>query len=218
MQRYQNTVYVQYRLLQTPPTTGTVGTPGISLELRPAMDLADHAGVDPSLHAVIDGAPVRSVDGGRFALPEIEVDGDHPTFEFFPERQERINYRWEAARGYEAFGTLWSPGRYKVGLHPDVPATLVASTETWETMGAIAPADAWRYENERRARLLRVADGAQEDFTTAELVLAADQFVIAPAGRLEDAARARATGEELRTVVAGYHWFTDWGRDTDDQP
>src|SRR6185295_9011485 len=25
---------------------------------------------------------------------------------------------------------------------------------------------------------------------------------------------AAASGEELRTVIAGYHWFTDWGRDT----
>jgi glycogen debranching enzyme len=25
---------------------------------------------------------------------------------------------------------------------------------------------------------------------------------------------AQAQGEELRTVIAGYHWFTDWGRDT----
>ena len=48
----------------------------------------------------------------------------------------------------------------------------------------------------------------------AELVLAADQFIITPAGRAEEAARARAAGEEVRTVIAGYHWFTDWGRDT----
>ena len=48
----------------------------------------------------------------------------------------------------------------------------------------------------------------------AELVLAADQFIITPAGRAEEAARARAAGDEVRTVIAGYHWFTDWGRDT----
>jgi predicted glycogen debranching enzyme len=48
----------------------------------------------------------------------------------------------------------------------------------------------------------------------AELVLAADQFIITPAGRIEEAARARASGDEVRTVIAGYHWFTDWGRDT----
>jgi predicted glycogen debranching enzyme len=38
--------------------------------------------------------------------------------------------------------------------------------------------------------------------------------VITPAGRAEEAARARAAGEHVRTVIAGYHWFTDWGRDT----
>src|SRR5262249_7436503 len=46
------------------------------------------------------------------------------------------------------------------------------------------------------------------------LVLAADQFLITPAGRVEEAARAHAAGDEVRTVIAGYHWFTDWGRDT----
>jgi predicted glycogen debranching enzyme len=45
-------------------------------------------------------------------------------------------------------------------------------------------------------------------------VLAADQFVIRPAGRHEDHVRARVTGDEAWTVIAGYHWFTDWGRDT----
>jgi predicted glycogen debranching enzyme len=45
-------------------------------------------------------------------------------------------------------------------------------------------------------------------------VLAADSFLIAPATRKEDEARARASGDVARTVIAGYHWFTDWGRDT----
>jgi predicted glycogen debranching enzyme len=45
-------------------------------------------------------------------------------------------------------------------------------------------------------------------------VLAADQFVAAPAMRAEETARARAAGDDPRTIIAGYHWFTDWGRDT----
>jgi predicted glycogen debranching enzyme len=49
---------------------------------------------------------------------------------------------------------------------------------------------------------------------SAELVLAADQFLIFPASRLEESMRLRAAGEDARTVIAGYHWFTDWGRDT----
>jgi predicted glycogen debranching enzyme len=45
-------------------------------------------------------------------------------------------------------------------------------------------------------------------------VLAADKFIIVPCDRVEDAERVKAAGEEVRTVIAGYHWFTDWGRDT----
>src|SRR5436309_9925138 len=46
------------------------------------------------------------------------------------------------------------------------------------------------------------------------MVFAADQYLITPVGRAEDTARAQAAGDEARTVIAGYHWFTDWGRDT----
>ena len=49
---------------------------------------------------------------------------------------------------------------------------------------------------------------------TAELVLAADQFLISPVGRTADTVQARSIGDESPTVIAGYHWFTDWGRDT----
>src|SRR5712691_4791089 len=48
----------------------------------------------------------------------------------------------------------------------------------------------------------------------AELILAADQFIVTPNTRVGDAARAQAAGDDVRTVIAGYHWFTDWGRDT----
>ncbi len=33
-------------------------------------------------------------------------------------------------------------------------------------------------------------------------------------GRLRDAVRAQAAGDQVRSVIAGYHWFADWGRDT----
>src|SRR5207249_4986870 len=66
----------------------------------------------------------------------------------------------------------------------------------------------------RRRRLLAQAVPEARDGVAAELVLAADQFIVAPAGRTDEAARARAAGDEVRTVIAGYHWFTDWGRDT----
>jgi predicted glycogen debranching enzyme len=69
-------------------------------------------------------------------------------------------------------------------------------------------------ERKRRRRLVEAARRVQPGSMAAELVLAADQFIITPSGRVEEAARARAMGDEVRTVIAGYHWFTDWGRDT----
>jgi predicted glycogen debranching enzyme len=125
-----------------------------------------------------------------------------------------IHYRLEESRGYQASGDAWSPGYFRVDLAAGQSATLIASTESAETMTALSPDDARAAEHERRRRLLLMADPVLADHATAELVLAADQFVITPAGRVEDAARAHAAGDEARTVIAGYHWFTDWGRDT----
>src|SRR5262249_57161251 len=86
--------------------------------------------------------------------------------------------------------------------------------ETGATRRARVPGAAEAAERGRRGRLLAAAAPAAQSGVAAELVLAADQFVITPRGRQEDAARARAAGEEVRSVIAGYHWFTDWGRDT----
>ena len=120
------------------------------------------------------------------------------------------------SRGYDSAGDLWSPGYFRVDLAPGSDATLVASTEPWETILALAARRGLRGRAASAARRL-LADGRRRrraSGSAAELVLAADQFLITPAGRVEDAARARAAGDEVRTVIAGYHWFTDWGRDT----
>ncbi len=92
--------------------------------------------------------------------------------------------------------------------------TFIASAESAEIARAVAPEDALRLELERRRRLLALAPPAARSAAAAELVLAADQFLIAPVGRHAEATRARAVGDEVRSVIAGYHWFTDWGRDT----
>jgi predicted glycogen debranching enzyme len=126
----------------------------------------------------------------------------------------KLNYEVEESRGYEHTGDLWSPGYFRLRLETGDEASLVASTETWETLRALEPPDAIHAERGRRARLIRLARPQARGGPAATLVLAADQFVITPAGRVEDAARAHAAGEEIRTVIAGYHWFTDWGRDT----
>jgi predicted glycogen debranching enzyme len=210
----QNTVFVRYRLL----APGTTADTSLQLTLRPAMHFRPH---DAPVSQTIDSYTL-CLTGDRFEvstsgpLPSLKmrVEGERPTFRSFPTKHEQVSYRWEAARGYEASGSLWSPGHFEVVLTPRTSAFLVASAESWETMNAVAPSKAWAYETDRRNRLLDSAAGARDDTVVAELVLAADQFVIIPAGRVEDTTRARARGEALRSIIAGYHWFTEWGRDT----
>src|SRR4030095_125417 len=106
---------------------------------------------------------------------------------------------------------LWSPGYWSADLTADTSTTLVASTEGWDTIGALLPEQAAAAERERRERLPpggaaapRVRGGGGD----------AAGVVLSPPTRREAAARARATGGEVRSIIAGYHWFTDWGRDT----
>ena len=128
-------------------------------------------------------------------------------------RRERF-YDIEAQRGYNSRGWLWSPGYFAGEVRKDCPLTLIAATEAWHTVLALSPEDALTFEGERRRRLVGMAAAPAQIGFAAELVLAADTFVITPVGRIADGARARAEGDEVRTVIAGYHWFTDWGRDT----
>ncbi len=82
--------------------------------------------------------------------------------------------------------------------------TLVASAEEWDWIGAVRPEDELRAERARRDGLLAAAAPAVRTGPAAGLVLAADQFVVAPPGAADDA----------RSVIAGYYWFNEWGRDT----
>jgi predicted glycogen debranching enzyme len=120
----------------------------------------------------------------------------------------------EAQRGYEARGWVWCPGYFSAELRPDCSVTLIAATERWHTTQALTPAHAREFETERRRRLVALAAPGAREGLAAELVLAADNFVITPVGRVADIARAHAEGDEVRAIIAGYHWFTDWGRDT----
>src|SRR5438128_380587 len=150
----------------------------------------------------------------RLPPRRMRLYGGESAFTIASSKIPQVIYRIEQQRGYAYEGQLWSPGFFRVDLTQRTTATLVGSTEPWDIIDVLGPDDVLAAERERRARLLHDAiPKARQDFP-AELVFAADQFVITPAGRFEEAARAHAAGDEVRTVIAGYHWFTDWGRDT----
>jgi predicted glycogen debranching enzyme len=208
----QNTVCLNYRIVS--------GSEAVRLQLRPYMHFRPHEGTLKTLL----GEPYRVLaDGDRYEfssanqqLPPLRmhVAGSEAAFTFDRRYTKEVLYRTEEHRGYEARGDMWSPGYFHLRLSSDDPACVVASTESWEVLRAIGPEEGLSIERERRNTLLRRAHPAAQEGLGGELVLAADQFVITPAGRVEDVARARAAGDSVRTVIAGYHWFTDWGRDT----
>jgi predicted glycogen debranching enzyme len=212
----QNTVYVNYRLV--------AGVEKARLMIRPSLHFRPH---EDAVSTELDTGYVLMVHEDRY---EVALGDKLPALRFLLHgskaqltvdklRIQEIVYRIEERRGYPAKGDLWSAGYFHAELRPDSDATLVASTENWESMSALTPADAVEEETERRRRLVQKASGNGQNPATAndsiaQLLLAADQFLITPAGRIKDVARARAVGDEIRTMIAGYHWFTDWGRDT----
>jgi predicted glycogen debranching enzyme len=205
----QNTVQITYRLLGGPEE--------VEIMLRPLIQFREHE------------APVSSQPDAPYILTVVDDMYEVSTAtlpplrmflsgkgEFLVQRKkiEQVHYRSEEERGYEAIGDLWTPGSFQVKCSPGSDITLLASTESWETVRAMSPLAAWNAESERRDRLIASAHPKARSAFAAELVLAADQFIAVPAGRMVDATRAYALGDEMRTVMAGYHWFTDWGRDT----
>jgi predicted glycogen debranching enzyme len=208
----QNTVYVQYKLLSHEQP--------VRLQLRPAIDFRVHDAALGTREArpyqvriTEDRMEIRSPE--LYPPLNLYLQAPKSSFVHQPGRLSELLFRVEAARGYASQGELWSPGHFEAELIPNQPVTLVASTERWDTVLAMTPAQAHEFEKLRRTRLADLAAPRREaDPVAGELALAADQFLILPAGRVADATRAQALGEELRTVIAGYHWFTDWGRDT----
>jgi predicted glycogen debranching enzyme len=192
----------------------------VRLKLRLAVHFRGH---DAPVSGMLGHNYVLTARGDRFelshsgeAIPSLrfQVHGPRHAFTVDGQRMPQWLYRVEQSRGYDSHGELWSPGHFRIDLTHNHEVTLVASTEPWDTVLALTPEAAQTAEHERRRRLRNITAPAAQNGPGGELTLAADQFLITPAGRVEDAARARAAGDSVRTVIAGYHWFTDWGRDT----
>jgi predicted glycogen debranching enzyme len=125
-----------------------------------------------------------------------------------------VHYAIESDRGYDSRGSMHGPAALTLDLPPEQDVYVTASSEPWAQMNALSAEAAWQLELTRRERLIAASHPALQAADSFLLPLAADQFVIRPAAHdLSDTA-VRAAGAEPRSVIAGYPWFTDWGRDT----
>lgn len=114
-----------------------------------------------------------------------------------------FEYMCEQERGLDFTGDLFSPGYFRAEIKTGASLSFLAAIEKLVDVTAdIQPSffDSLRdQEQSRRENLLRGTH--HPDAATVGLRLAADQFLV-------------RRGENMRSVIAGYPWFTDWGRDS----
>jgi len=121
-------------------------------------------------------------------------------FELGDDCHRSFLYRAERDRGFDCLEDLYTPGVFVVHLSPGESAGLAATCERQGPDRDIEAA--FSRELARRRAIVR---GERNSFRR-KLLLAADQFVI----NLPD----HGSRSKRRAILAGYHWFTDWGRDT----
>ena len=106
-------------------------------------------------------------------------------------------HRVEADRGLDAVEDLLTPGSFSTDLSPQRPVYLWASAEVAAPAPGEEVLDALRAKSRRLSTPLPVTSPSW----IRSLALASDQFIV----------RRDAAGS---SIIAGYPWFADWGRDT----
>jgi len=201
----ENSTVVRYRV-------HAPGAAEASLEIRPLVAFRDYhslqrEALDIFLKAELADNLVslfKQDDSTRLFLAH---DAGRASVEGYWYR--RFEYPEERARGFDFHEDLFNPCLLAWQVVGETTCDLIASTE--ERVAG----DAARLEAGERKRRLSVAAGIGEpgggtggdsaggddgDYVRS-LVAAADQFLV-------------RRGDNLSSVIAGYHWFTDWGRDT----
>jgi predicted glycogen debranching enzyme len=200
MQPGANTTYVQYYLRRA--------SAPLSLQAKALVNYRDYHSEtranDWKMHIepVTHGLKVVAYEG---ALPFYllcdrgEVEQQHTWYyRFFLIR--------EANRGLGAVDDNLYAGCFRVTLQPGETFTFVASIDANPNLdGTAAYHERCTYEERLVAHapvhLFQHGDGEE----IRQLLLAADQFVVN---------RPLPTGPNGRSILAGYPWFSDWGRDT----
>ena len=118
----------------------------------------------------------------------------------------RYLHRRERDRGLDCLEDLYSPGLLIGSLQPGDSLTVQASAEEWSAMPSDF-ADALDRRRGRQRKLWALIPFVTQDPQLRDLVVATDQFIVKAPVRKEDSDRP-ATG-----IIAGYHWFGEWGRD-----
>jgi predicted glycogen debranching enzyme len=126
--------------------------------------------------------------------PELFIAVPHAEFTEGRAWYYNLEYSVEQQRGLDFREDLYSHGTFSVELKKGDKLGIIISTEDPSGKDAF---ELFEIETERRLTLVEKLPFNQ---SMRSLVLAADQFIV-------------KRGEH-NTIIAGYHWFADWGRDT----
>jgi predicted glycogen debranching enzyme len=126
--------------------------------------------------------------------PELFISIPGSSYTPSPSWYYNFEYAMEASRGLDFREDLFSHGSFSITLRQGATLGVIISTEDPNGRDAFAM---FSTERKRREQVQR----RFEDRATQRLALAADQFLV-------------RRGDDLKTIIAGYHWFSDWGRDT----
>jgi predicted glycogen debranching enzyme len=118
------------------------------------------------------------------------------TFEARPDWYYNFEYLVEKAFGQDFQEDLFTPGVFKCRLKAGDKLGVIVTTQKPEDRDAFT---LFAQEKERRKKLISILPVIDE--TTKTLGFAADQFIV-------------QRNNDFKPIIAGYHWFTDWGRDT----
>ena len=200
-----DTTYVRYAIVG--------GERALELVLTPVVTWHDHHALGheadgaPGVSAIAGvggpGATIRPANGS----PSFRVLAPGGSFQADGRWLPGIRHREETERGLDDLSDAYAIGEVRATLEPGRSFTLILTTETGEPL---EPEAALRAARDRQVGLLQLAGTEDSSPFLRALVLAADQFLVDRAIPLGNTSEP----ERGRTVIAGYPWFNDWGRDT----
>ncbi len=198
MVRGENTTQVQYRLVH--------GGAPLSLEIMPLCTYRDyhsqaHGRQEYAIESRPAGCTLTAFPGAR----PYRLELDRGQFRRDTDYYWNLRHRLEAERGLDAEEDLLRPGIFTADLQAGETLTFTVSAES-------EPARPQLERELERQQSLLFALPPSAPLWVRRLTLAADQFIVAREGA-QAAGRAADTGRGA-TVIAGYPWFGDWGRDT----
>jgi predicted glycogen debranching enzyme len=188
----ENTVVVRYSV------SGVSKGADVKLELRPLIAFRDYHSLtheNGAINGDIRMTPESAAVTPYLGLPTLYIAHDAASVEKTGSWYRNFQYAAEQERGLDFAEDLFNPMVLRFDLDSGQHANVIASTEK-QTVGQAA--DYRAAEIARRSAVRATAPSS--DIFVETLTAAADQFIV-------------ARGPE-ESVIAGYHWFADWGRDT----